>query len=96
MSPQLVKSDIATSHIIYLNSTPDGHAKKATKSKEFIPSEIVFKNKEQTKHIHKSNLSAESSSESILENVGESLIEDFIVISPDILELKRLREHQKE
>ena len=40
-------------------------------------------------------VSGESSSENLLENVGENLIEDVMVICPDSLELKRLREHKK-
>ena len=31
-----------------------------------------------------------------MENVGDNLIEDFVVICPDVLQLKKLRELHKE
>lgn len=45
MSPQICKSDITSSHIIVVSSPIDNGAKKESKSKEFIPNEIVFTSK---------------------------------------------------
>jgi hypothetical protein len=50
LSPQLVKSDVVTSHMIHLSSPAENTSMKGGKSREFIPGEIVFKTKEPHKH----------------------------------------------
>lgn len=62
--------------------------KKESRAKEFVPHEVQFAKKRQANLTLSGN---DSVSENAQESVGACLLEDFLVIAPDTLELRRKR-----
>jgi hypothetical protein len=95
LSPNIIgspirKNDVANSRFTLLGSPSESTLKKEFKNSEFIPGLVSFHKKRQS--IFGTNgQSIDSVSEMGQNQMGEYLIEDFMIIGPDIIELKRLR-----
>lgn len=62
---------------------------------QFIPNEVKFNKKRQNTFANQ-NVMNESVSQLFNESIGDFLVEDFLLISIDISELKRKRQQHKE
>jgi hypothetical protein len=81
--------EMSGSNLTLLSTPSEVLRKRESRAKEFVPHELQFAKRRQA---NLAQSGSDSANENAQEKVGTCLLEDFLVIAPDTLELRRKRE----